>query len=129
MSYYFSKTIKKDFDKAVLDVKKSLKEEGFGVLFELDMQKIFKDKIGVIMNKYLILGACSPNFGFKALQTEPNIGTMLPCNIVIRELTNKKVEISAIDPVVQMRIVENSELVELAKEVQVKINNIICHLE
>ncbi|KAA0258824.1 DUF302 domain-containing protein [Deferribacter autotrophicus] len=129
MSYYFSKTIDKDFDKAVLSVKKSLKEEGFGVLFELDMQKTFKEKIGAEMNKYLILGVCNPNFGFKALQTEPNIGTMIPCNVVVRELTDKKVEISAINPVAQMSIVDNEELINLAKEIQKKLSKIIHQLE
>jgi len=83
MSYTFSKTLDMDFDQAIERVTEELKKEGFGVLTEIDVQATLKKKINVDFRKYRILGACNPGFAHKALEAEPEIGTMLPCNVIV----------------------------------------------
>jgi len=85
MSYYISKTLHTDFNSAVTQVKDALKEEGFGVLSEIDVDDTLKKKLDVDFRKYKIPGACNPPNAHKALITEPNVGTMLPCNVVVQE--------------------------------------------
>ena len=81
MSYYFSKKIESGFDEAVEQVTAKLAEHGFGIITRIDMSKTFKEKLNVDFQRYLILGACNPNFAYQALRIENKIGTMLPCNI------------------------------------------------
>jgi uncharacterized protein (DUF302 family) len=127
MSYTFNKTLDMDFDQAIESVTEALKKEGFGVLTEIDVQATLKKKINVDFRKYRILGACNPGFAHQALQAEPEIGTMLPCNVIVQE-TEEGVQVSAIDPMASMQAVENSDLGSIATQVQDKLRNVIASL-
>ena len=125
MAYYFSKTLNTSFEEAENKVKEELKKEGFGVLTEIDVQATLKTKIGEDFRKYKILGACNPNLAHKALLAEAQIGTMLPCNIVIQENEDKKVEVSVVDPIKSMQAIKNQELESVATEAQGKLKKVI----
>jgi uncharacterized protein (DUF302 family) len=118
MSYHFSKKVNLGFDEAVERTKVVLKENGFGVLTEIDIKNTLKEKIGVDFRKYRILGACNPGYAHKALNSEGYIGLMLPCNVIVQEYENGEVEVSAIDPVASMSAVGNEGLIEVAGAVQ-----------
>ena len=124
MAYYFSKTIDTDFDNAVIRVTEELKKEGFGVLTDIDVKATLKKKLGADFHKYRILGACNPSFAYQALQAEDKIGTMLPCNVIVQE-KNGKSEISAIDPMASMQVVENEKLEGIAHQVREKLGKVI----
>ncbi len=128
MSYYFSKIINESFDKTIMKVVLSLKNEGFGVLTEIDVKETLKKKLDVDFQKYRILGACNPSFAYKALKAEDKIGIMLPCNVIVQEISEGEVEIAAVDPVASMKAVENPALFEIAKQVQEKLKKVIKSL-
>ena len=128
MSYYFSKIVNEDFDKAIEKVTSKLKEEGFGVLTEIDVKATLKKKLDVDFKNYKILGACNPPFAYKALQSEDKIGIMLPCNVVVEENNDGKVEVSAVDPVASMQAVKNESLGSIAEEVRSKLKKVIDQL-
>lgn len=125
MSYYFSKKLNLDFMDAVRRVREELKKEGFGVLTEIDVKETLRKKLDVEFPQYLILGACHPAFAYKALQQESRIGTMLPCNVIVRDMGENQVEVSAVDPLASMRAVENQALGDVAGEVQEKLKRVI----
>jgi len=128
MNYYISKTLKKEFDEAVQLITNALKEEGFGVLSEINMQGKLKEKLGVDFRKYVILGACNPAYAYKALQQEDKIGTMLPCNVIVQELNDDTVEVAAVDPTASMLAVENEQLVKIAEEIREKLGKAVSSL-
>lgn len=125
MSYYFNKVVDMVFDEAIDKVTEELKKEGFGVLTEIDVKQALKKKLNVDFRKYRILGACNPTYAHKALQAEDKIGTMLPCNVIVQERENGKVEIAAIDPVASMQSVKNESLSEIATIIQSKLKKVI----
>ncbi len=125
MSYYISKKVNGNFDKAVKDVKEKLQEEGFGVISEIDIDQKLKEKLNVDFRPYKILGACNPPAAYEALQKESKIGTMLPCNVIIQQLTENSIEIAAVDPVASMQAVKNSELEGIANEIKAKLAKFI----
>ena len=118
MSYYFSKILNISFDDAVARVTTELNKKGFGVLTEIDVREALKKKLDVNFKKYKILGACNPFFAYKALQMEDKIGTMLPCNVIVQEISEGVVEVAAIDPIASMQVVDNAELRSVAEQVQ-----------
>ena len=128
MSYYFNTTMDVPFDEAVDKVTEELKKEGFGVLTDIDVKATLKKKLDVDYQNYRILGACNPPFAYKALQAENKIGIMLPCNVVVQETKDGTVEVSAVDPIASMAAIENSELGEVAIQVQEKMKKIIDQL-
>ena len=125
MAYYFNKFITASFDEARARTAAALKIEGFGILTEIDVQKTLKEKIGVEFRRYTILGACNPKLAFEALQLEDNIGTMLPCNVVLQEREWGQVEITAIDPVASMQAVDNAQLKDAARQVGEKLKRAV----
>ncbi len=125
MSYYFSRKIKGPFEDVENRVRIALKEEGFGVLTEIDVKETLKKKCDVDFRKYKILGACNPPFAYKALQVEDKIGTMLPCNVIVQAVGTDEVEIAAIDPIASMQAVKNEALQPVADEVQRKLKKVI----
>lgn len=129
MSYYFAKNLDSSFDAAVKSVIAALKVEGFGVLTTIDVQATLKSKLGVEFPRYTILGACSPALAHKALLAENKIGTMLPCNVIVRETGGGKTEVAAVDPVSSMQAVQNPALAEVASQVRQKLRNVIESLE
>lgn len=118
MSYYLSRIIDTSFDDAVSRVTDALKEKGFGILTEIDVRQTLKKKLDVDFRNYRILGACNPPFAYKALQAEDKIGTMLPCNVVVQETPDGKVEVAAIDPLASMQAVDNPSLREIADQIR-----------
>jgi uncharacterized protein (DUF302 family) len=128
MRYYFSKTLDCGFDEAISRATAALKDEGFGVLTEIDVAATLKKKIDVDFRPYHILGACNPALAHQALETEDKIGTMLPCNVVVQDAGNGKTEVAAIDPVASMMAVDNPKLKEAATEVQAKLKAAIARL-
>lgn len=125
MSYYFSKTVHMNFEKATSRAIEELKNEGFGILTEIDVTETLKRKLNVDFPNYTILGACNPPFAYRALQAEPHIGVMLPCNVIIRELEDGKTEVAAVDPLASMQAIQNEELQSIAREIQMKLKKVI----
>ena len=128
MSYYFNKTVDMSFDEAIDKVAEELKKEGFGVLTEIDVKAALKRKIDVDFRKYRILGACNPSYAHKALLSEDKIGTMLPCNVIVQEREDGKVEVAVIDPVASMQSVKNESLGEIATKIQSKLKQVIDNM-
>lgn len=128
MSYYFTKTVKSDFEAATQRTVEELQKEGFGVLTEIDVKATLKKKLDVDFRQYKILGACNPPFAYKALQAEDKIGLMLPCNVIVQESVDGTVEVSAVDPIASMAGVENSSLGGVANEVRAKLKKVIDSL-
>ncbi|WP_440999930.1 DUF302 domain-containing protein [Fodinibius sp. SL11] len=128
MSYYFSKTLDTTFEDAIEKTTEALKEEGFGVLTEIDIKATLKKKLDVDFKKYQILGACNPPLAHKALNSEDHIGLMLPCNVIVQEHKNGKVEVAAVDPVASMQAVDNEELGEVAQQVRDLLKKVINNL-
>lgn len=128
MSYYFSKTLDTSFEEAIEQTTDALKAEGFGVLTEIDIKATLKKKLDVDFKKYQILGACNPPLAHKALTAEDHIGLMLPCNVIVQEHDNGKVEVSAVDPVASMQAIKNDELGGVAQEVRNLLKKVIKSL-
>jgi uncharacterized protein (DUF302 family) len=128
MSYHFSKILNCDYSTAIAKVTDELKKQSFGIVTEIDMSETLKNKLNVDFRKYKILGACNPNFAYRALQIENKIGTMLPCNIVVQEIEKDKIEVSAVDPVASMMAIKNDELAQMAIEVRSALKTVIENL-
>lgn len=128
MSYHVSKTLHVPFGEALEKVTAALKEEGFGVLSEIDIKATLKKKLNEDFRNYQILGACNPPLAFQALQAEPHIGLMLPCNVIVQEHENGDVEVSAVDPVASMQAVKNDKLGEVADKVRGLLKKVINSL-
>ena len=126
MKYYINKTLKNiSFEEGIAKITESLKNEGFGILTEIDLKETLKKKLDVDFYNYKILGACNPPFAYEALQSEDKIGTMLPCNVIVQEKKPGEIEISAVDPMASMQAIENQDLGDLAKKVKTKLENCI----
>lgn len=130
MSYYINKIMKDGttFENAVERVTTELKKEGFGILTEIDIQKTFKNKLDVNVNKYIILGACNPNYAYDALNEDSKLGVFLPCNVIVEEHNDGKIEVSAIDPLASMMSVNNKKVEVFATDVLQKMKNVINSL-
>lgn len=128
MKYYISKKINSSFEQAVNKVTESLKQEGFGILSEIDIHDKLKEKLNVDFRKYKILGACNPPYAYKALQNEDKIGTMLPCNVIVQENDKNDIEVAAVDPVASMTAIENQQLAGIAGEIKGKLERVIASL-
>ena len=125
MSYHFSKTIDRPFDQAIEDVTAALQSEGFGVLTTIDVKATLKKKLDVDFRPYTILGACNPNYAYQALQSEDKIGTMLPCNVILQQTADGKIEVSAVDPIASMAAIDNPGLGEIATTVRGLLQKVI----
>ena len=128
MNYFYSKITDLDFEEAIEAVTEKLKEKGFGVLTEIDVRETLKKKLDVDFKNYRILGACNPGFAHKALTVEDKIGVMLPCNVIVEEHEDGRVEVSAVDPVASMQAVSNSDLKPIAEEVRENLREVIEQL-
>jgi len=125
MSYYFSTIVDDSFDDAIVRVTENLAAAGFGVLTTIDISATLKKKIDVDFPRYTILGACNPGYAHKALLAEDKIGLMLPCNVIVQETSDGKVEVSAVDPMASMMAVKNESLGGVASDVQSMLKNVI----
>lgn len=125
MNYHISKTVTGSFGEVVSKVPDELKKEGFGVLTEIDIKVTLKKKLDVEFRNYKILGACNPGYAYNALQAEDKVGTMLPCNVVVQEIPDGKVEVAAVNPQASMMAIENPKLEQLAGDVTRKLQNVV----
>ena len=128
MSYYIGKTVDFSFEKTLERVTSALKDQGFGVLTESDVQETLKKKLKVDFRKYRILGACNPPFAYQALQAEDKIGVLLPCNVIVQETTEGSVEVSAMDPAEAMAMIDNVDLKDVAEQVRARLQRVLDSL-
>ncbi len=125
MTYHFTKKTDGEFNDIIDRVAAALKEQGFGILTDIDIRATLKKKLDVDFRNYRILGACNPALAWQALQAEDKIGTMLPCNIIVQELDDGTIEVSAVDPLASMMAIENPALKDVAEIAQAKLKSVI----
>ena len=125
--YVFGKTVGLGFDEAISRVTEALSKEGFGVLTEIDVAATLKKKLGLDMPPYRILGACNPQFAHKAIEFEPQIVALLPCNVVVRE-EKGKTHIDIMDPHSVLQLVERPEIEAIATEVRKRLERVLAAL-
>ncbi|MCX5847128.1 MAG: DUF302 domain-containing protein [Deltaproteobacteria bacterium] len=123
MNYGFTKELDIPYETVIEQVRDALKKEGFGILTEIDVKEKMKEKLGLDMRKYIILGACNPPNAYKAILVEENIGLMLPCNVIVYE-KNSKTVLSIIRPMVAMQMIDNAELREISEVVEEKLKKV-----
>ena len=128
MTYYFARTLTGSFDEVVARTREALARQGFGVLTEIDVAATLKAKIGAEIAPYLILGACNPSLAYEALQLEDKVGTMLPCNVVVRDAGGGCTEVAAIDPVASLSAIPNPMLKKQAAIVADKLAAVVADL-
>lgn len=122
--YHFETTLKSSFDDAIDKVSAALKDEGFGVLTDIDVKATFKAKLDVDRLPYRILGACNPAFANKAISAEPDIGLLLPCNVVVREEENGDITVGFMDPMAVLSLVGRDDIGEIATEVKARLERV-----
>lgn len=128
MKYTIDKKVNYSFEEAINVVTEKLKEHGFGVLTEIDIKATLKKKIDVDFKRYVILGACNPNFAHQALLIEDKLGAMLPCNVIVIEQEDGSVDVSAIDALNMMRQINNPALSDIAEQVGERLQKVIDEL-
>jgi uncharacterized protein (DUF302 family) len=126
--YTFGKTVKMDYDQALERVTEALGKEGFGVLNEIDVAATLKKKLGKDMPPYKILGACNPQFAHRALEVEPQIGALLPCNVVVRKDAAGKTLVEIMDPSAVLELVDRAEIGDIAGEVRQRLERVLASL-
>jgi uncharacterized protein (DUF302 family) len=122
--YGFNIELHDSFENAVKRVTEALKTEGFGVLTEIDVQATMKARLNIESRPYRILGACNPPLAHRAITADPDIGLLLPCNVVVREEPNKKINVGFMDPVAVLKLTNNPGITEVAKEVRGKLERV-----
>lgn len=129
MSYFIQLRTDYNFDDAIDRVTKALQTEGFGILTDINVKATLKEKLNVDFKNYRILGACNPSFAYKALQTEDQIGIMMPCNVTVIEQDNGHVDISMMDPTAAFNVIENENLQPFAIELKQKLERCLTYLD
>jgi len=127
MNFYMNRIVDGTFEGAIERVTEALKTEGFGILTEIDVQKTMKAKLGKDFRNYRILGACNPQLAFRALSAEDKIGVMLPCNVIVQQLDDGRIDVAAIDPQAAMESVGNTALSEIAAVVREKLERVVVN--
>jgi uncharacterized protein (DUF302 family) len=128
MAYNNSKIVNSTYEDALIKVTEELKKEGFGILTEIDVKETLKKKLNVDFRKYKILGACNPPFAYQALMMEENIGTLMPCNVIVQEKNDGSVQVSVVNPMESMQAVGNQELGEIAGEISKKLLDVLKNI-
>tara|TARA_Y100001970_G_C14082558_1_gene775538 strand:- start:747 stop:1133 length:387 start_codon:yes stop_codon:yes gene_type:complete len=125
MDYGYQKTVKKSFQSIDIEIRKNLSNEGFGIITEIDLQKTFKEKLGLTYQKFQILGACNPELARKAIDYEREVGLLMPCNVIFWENEDKTVTISFVDAEKQLSSCDNLELLKIGKDVNIMLKRAI----
>jgi len=123
--YAFSTVLETSYEDAISKVMNALKEEGFGVLTEIDVKATLKKKLDREFRKYVILGACNPPYAHRSLEADLDVGLLLPCNVIVYETDDKKAYVAAINPVSALEVIQNRELRKIAEEVSGKLKRVI----
>ncbi len=123
--YGIRTTVEMPFDEAVRRTREALQKQGFGILSEIDIQQKLKEKVGADMPRYLILGACNPPLAHKALQAEPELGLLLPCNVIVYEKEGGGTVVAAVDPDAMLSVVDNAAVAEIAREAKTRLRTVI----
>jgi len=126
--YAFSTVLDKSYEDAISKVTDALKEEGFGVLTEIDVKETLKKKLDREFRKYVILGACNPPFAYRSLNADLDVGLLLPCNVIVYETDDGKAYVAAINPISALEVIQSQELRSTAKEVSEKLKRAIERL-
>ena len=128
-TYAFSTVLDTSYEEAVTKVTDALKEEGFGVLTEIDVKATLKKKLDKEFRKYVILGACNPPYAYRTLQADLDVGLLLPCNVIVYETNDRKAYVSALNPVSALEIMKSEEVRKIAEEVSGKLKRVIERLK
>ncbi|OLP20460.1 hypothetical protein BST81_00140 [Leptolyngbya sp. 'hensonii'] len=128
MTYHFSKVVDASFQEAITQVTESLKQEGMGILTEIDVQAAFKKKLDIEFHQYKILGACHPQIAYQMIQTDDKAGVLYPCNVVVQEHEDGRVEVSAVDPLMMFLSLHSPRAKEIAIEASQKMQRVIDRL-
>ena len=123
--YAFSTVLDVSYEDAISKVVDALKEEGFGVLTEIDVKATLKKKLDREFRKYVILGACNPPYAYRSLEADLDVGLLLPCNVIVYETDDKKAYVSAINPVSALEVIQSDELRKIAEEVSGRLKRVI----
>ncbi len=126
--YHFSQTLNTSFDDAIAQVTEALKQEGFGILTDIDVKATLKKKIDVDFPKYRILGACHPHIAYQMLQIDNKAGVLYPCNVVVQEHEDGRVEVSAINPEAMFQDIEHPQAEEVARHATAKMKAVMANL-
>ncbi|OGP92319.1 MAG: hypothetical protein A2Z19_03030 [Deltaproteobacteria bacterium RBG_16_54_18] len=124
--YAFSTLLDSSYEDAIAKVRDALKEEGFGVLTEIDVKETLKKKLDQEFRRYVILGACNPPYAYQALEADLDVGLLLPCNVIIYETDDKKAYVAAINPVSALEIIKSPELEKIARKVEEKMRRVVA---
>ena len=124
MEYGYFTTLDTSFDQTVTKVTEALQSQGFGVLTEIDVQATMKAKLNIDRSPYKILGACNPSLAHRALEAEPDIGLLLPCNVVVRQEENGQVAVGFMDPEAVLTLVDKDDIGELARDVRDRLQKV-----
>ena len=127
-AYGMKKTVPLPYDKAVEKTRAALKDQGFGVLTEIDIKEKLKEKLGVDFKRYIILGACNPPLAHKALLAEPEIGLLLPCNVIVYEVTDDESVVAAADPEAMMQVTGNDTLRTVAEDAKKRLKSALANV-
>jgi len=122
--YGFKTSIKSGFDSVLATVTEELSKEGFGILSDIDVQATLKAKLGVDSPRYRILGACNPPYAHRALEADPDLGLLLPCNVIVRESNDGSVIVGFMDPEAVLDLVDNEQVTTIGKEIRVKLQKV-----
>jgi uncharacterized protein (DUF302 family) len=125
---YITRIVDYSYDDALVRVVEALKSEGFGIITEIDIKKVMKEKLGADFRRYKILGACNPHFAHQALLADPMVGLLLPCNVIVQEYDDGKVEVTTFNPITNMQGYVEPKLEELSKDVECKLTGVIKKL-
>jgi len=126
--YAFSTLLDSSYEDAIAKVRDALKEEGFGVLTEIDVKETLKKKLNQEFRRYVILGACNPPYAYQALEADLDAGLLLPCNVVVYETDDKKAYVAAINPVSALEIIKSPELEKIAQQVEEKMRRVVAQV-
>lgn len=123
--YAFSTVLNTSYEDAVARVTDALKEEGFGVLTEIDVKATMKEKLDKEFRRYVILGACNPPFAYRSLEADLDVGLLLPCNVIVYETDDKKAYVAAINPVLALEVIQSEKLRKIAEEVSGRLKRVV----